>query len=48
MRGRVFTDAYTRRPGFDTREMSRITGAPSKYFSSISNSVRPLPYSVVE
>ena len=42
------TDEYTRRPGFDTREISRMTGSPSKYFSSISNSERPLPYSVVE
>jgi hypothetical protein len=33
--GWIYTDAYTRRPGLETRSISRITGSPSKYFSSI-------------
>ena len=27
--------------GFETRSISRMTGSPSKYFSSISSSLRP-------
>src|SRR5258706_15634141 len=30
-----------RRPGFDTREISRITGSPSTYLSSMRNSDTP-------
>src|SRR4051794_6255427 len=30
-----------RRPGFDTREISRITGSPSTYLSSILSSAMP-------
>jgi len=39
---------HRRAAQLDTRSIVRMTGAPSEYFSSISNSVRPLPYSVVE
>src|SRR5271169_6792278 len=31
-----------RRPGFETREISRITGSPSTYFSSMRNSETPV------
>src|SRR5579871_926073 len=34
LRSRI--EEYTRRPGFDTRAMTAMTGSPSKYFSSIS------------
>src|SRR5882762_10716313 len=30
-----------RRPGFDTRDISRMTGSPSTYFSSILSSAMP-------
>jgi hypothetical protein len=33
--GCCFTEEYTRRPGLETRSILRITGSPSKYFSSI-------------
>src|SRR5581483_3852702 len=42
------TALYTRRPGLDTRAISRIAGWPLEYLSSISNSERPFLWSTRE